>query len=474
MRDGQTFDHIVRTAGGRAWSTTKGRSDPETIASLVLDPDWIVGLRHRSQTRLIVFDIDAHRPLLSPYWHPAGPEASPALQRLLTAAEMVGAASVIFQTPSGGWHVFAVLPEAVPSSEAAWIARVLSARACLEEAPGQLEAFPTPLSFQTGAPRHWKRSNGFRLPGQQGGATWLSGSVGWCSEPETAWLELQAAIEATAPADLPAWQAIRDEAQQARRRAEKRLRSSRFPLAGGRHRGSAVSVAWTGPSQSNGNLGAIANALYRHGEDPESFGSRIAAAARACPGFDRFASDDTKRRLDSWAMDRAKSCIKKPPRGAVSRCSRSTDPGRNARLHREAVCRVISRAAAVVAEHGEEAMRLSERTLAGLLGIARNTLRRLRGLVMARLTAALFRVSPATGSDPSPKVGNADAAPEEPLAVLFKKRTSLHLTQPISPGSDRSPPPDPPPLPTRAAHPANLRRQLEREELARWLAWSSP
>lgn len=468
MRDGRTFDPITRPASGGDWRTVPVCLEPLQAAQMVLDPALVIGLRHRASTRLVAFDIDAHDPLPSPYWSASGPDASPAHGRLLTAAATVGATATTCRTPSGGWHVLILLPEAVPVSEAAWLARILAARADLQEAPGRLEMFPTVLQFDAGDPRQRQRSQGFRLPGQAGAATWLGGPIGWCEEPETAWLELAAGLElAAAAAADPAWLALRAEAHRARARAEARHRRP-ASAAPWHRRGPRLrhGIAWTGPGQSNGHLGALANALYVPGQTPEALGAAIAAAARACPGFNQWASPATKRALDSWALSWARCCLRRPPTGR--RRPASSDPGRNYRLHREAVCRVIDRARLVAAEHGEAALRLAERRLAECFGLARNTLRKLLPLVRARLVAALYPVRSAAGSDPSPKVGQPRAIDPSPLAAPPIESRSLPF--PPSPEANAPPPAPPPALPTRPPDRLSARREHERAELLRWLA----
>ena len=467
MRDGRTFDPITRPAAGGEWRTVPVCLEPLQAAQMVLDPALVIGLRHRASTRLVAFDIDAHHPQPSPYWSASGPDASPAHGRLLTAAAALGAVAVTVRTASGGWHLLIVLPEAVPVSEAAWLARILAARADLQEAPGRLEVFPTALHFDVADPRQRQRSQGFRLPGQAGAATWLGGPIGWCEEPETAWLELAAGLElAAAAAAEPAWLEVRAEAHRARARAEARRR--RATAAPWHRRGPRLQhgIAWTGPGQSNGHLGALANALYAPGQAPEALGAAIAAAARACPGFDRWASPATKRALDSWALSWARCCHRRPPAGR--RRSASADPGRNHRLHREAVCRVIDRARLVAAEHGQAALSLAERQLAQCFGLARNTLRKLLPLVRARLAAALYPVPAARGSHPRSKVGDLKAIDPSPLAAPLIESQSLPLSAP--PEAHAPPPASPPPLPTRPADRPSPRRAHERAELLRWLA----
>lgn len=170
----------------------------KTVADMVLDPNMIIGIRPHGRTRVLVVDINAHQPAPSPYWHPDGPGASPAVQRLLHEAEKAGCRCVIYRTPSGGWHVWIVLPEAKPVAIAHCMGRTLVAAAGMELGSGRCELTPSPAKLDE-EPDAWLRGDqrGIRLPGQTGGALW-TGS-GWEADPELAWRELAAAVDALTP-----------------------------------------------------------------------------------------------------------------------------------------------------------------------------------------------------------------------------------------------------------------------------------
>jgi hypothetical protein len=400
----RTFDSILRPPVGGEWRTVHNCMEPGDVAAAVLDLSVVIGLRHRHQTRLVNYDIDAHGAAVSPYWHPAGPEHSPALQRLLAAAEAVGCSHAIYRTPRGGWHAWILLPEAVHYSVAATIGQVIAARAGLELDPGRLEVFPTLTRYSEASdPRHRPRSQAFRLPGQHGGSTWIGGPVGWCSEPSTAWEEAAAAVELADGVATAEWQELLLEAVVLRR--ERRPRSALRAPGAGRHRAPrAHSIEWTGPSQSMRNLGALTNALYQPGETPEQLGARVAAAARVCPGFDRYASDDTKGRLETWAIDWARCCCSHPP---VARKRQSSDPGRNARLRRENTCLIIATAHMAAKTVGEDALDWSERRVAKVTTLHRTTVKKLfhiwQGRVRSALHAGRGRRLFAAGTYPLPR-----------------------------------------------------------------------
>ena len=468
----RTFDPILRPPVGGEWYTeTWGCRGPEAVAAAVLDPSEVIGLRHRHQTRLVVFDIDAHGTNPSPYWHPAGPDASPALQSLLAEAEAVGAATVIYRTPSGGWHVWILLPEAVHHSIAAAIGPVLAARAGLELDSGRLEAFPSLTRYSEAPdPRHRPRSHGFRLPGQQGGATWIGGAVGWSDEPVTAWEEAAAALELADGAATPTWEKALEEAAELRRRHCPRPVGS---AAAGRHRDPRThAVEWTGPQQSNANLGALATALYQPGETPERLGARIATAARSAPGFDLHASDDTKGRLETWAIDWARCCCSHPP---VARKPQSSDPGRNARLRRENTCLMIAMAHWAAKAFGEDALNWPERKIAKVTKLHRATVKKLlhiwQGRVRSALHAGRGRRLFAAGTYPLPRGGHSQPAWQPLLAVPCVEHRHLESVPTGPPAEERPRLPQPPQQETSVALDwLAAKKAREQAELAAWIA----
>lgn len=469
----RTFDPIIRPAdGSRGWRTLDQCMEAAEVAALVAHPGQIIGIRHRHYSRLIVQDIDNKPGHPSPYWHPAGPDHSPALQQLLSAAEAAGIASALFRTPSGGWHVWLSLPTAVHHSVAARVGLALARRAGMEVRPGVLEVFPNLTAWSPGSDaKHWKHCHGFRLPGQAGGAVWLG--HGWSSEPEDCWAEAEAAADLAAGNVTAAWEELLAEAAAIRPHRP-------APAAGAHHRRRPRrehGIRWTGPRESNHNLGKIATALYQAGEDCESFGRRIAAAARSAAGFDQHASDDTKQRLDQWALGWAACCIRRPPTASARQRRASADPGRNHRLHREAVAKVIDAALVVAREHGAAALRWSERLAAEVIGLARDTYRKLKNLWRLRLTAAVYAVRP-RGLHPAAKGvtlrcasgagGGAELLRRDPAAGSAIN-PSLHPIPPPTSAVDQHHAAPPPAVPMAPARSPSPRREAERLELLAWL-----
>ena len=464
MRDGRTFDLIRKPADGSdGWRTVPYQCfEPEAVAAMVTDTAWIVGLRHRHQTRLIAIDLDNHG---FENWRPD----SPPLIALQARAEAAGIVPSVHRT-TNGLHLWLAIPEAVPKVRAHWVLRVLLQRAEVDS----VELFP---SLATGSAitdaRARPRSNGIRLPGQPGGALWVGDR--WIDDPVLIWQELEANLEAAEVG--PAWQELVEAAaamEQEYKRSCRRLPSR--PCA---HRppGGGAPVEWTGTGQSNDLLGLLANRGYQDGHrDREALAAYVEAAALAAPGFDRWASLDTKRELASKARGWAKSCIARPP---SAKCRpRSNDPGRNARRSRESFCALIDGSERAAREFGEAALGWSARKISEYTGIHRKTLSRKRFNWPLRLLAILHRCRsghPAVGGTHPSSKGEDQPAVVPALSI----NQSIH--GPASPG--RFPlghlcrPPstaDPPPMPTVpnkiAPHPWLVdRRRREREELARWL-----
>jgi hypothetical protein len=271
----------------------------------------------------------------------------------------------------------------------------------------------------------------------------------------------------------PAWDellvaaaALEQEHKRARRRFPSRPRSSRRP-------GGDDPIEWTSTGQSNRLLFDLANRGYQDGHrDPEALAAYIEAAALAAPGFDRWASLDTKQRLRPWAMDKAKWVIARPP---AARCRpQSNDPHRNTRLHAVVVAKVAAAAARFGRRLGDKAMVWSERKASEAIGITRQTFRKLKPLWRVRLLAACYASRSVAGTHPLPKGGDHPAVvsvesinQSPPVTADPARCLSDHHCRPPSTA-------DPPPLPTLAAtvslHSWQAdRRSREREELARWL-----
>jgi hypothetical protein len=457
MLDGRSFSPILKPANGRdGWRTRRHQCfEPEAVAAMVMDPAWIIGLRHRDHTRLVVVDFDNHG---RENWRPDDPR----LIALQAAAEALGMSSALYRTPNG-LHLWLALPEAVQIVRAHWLLCVLLQRVGVDRA--EVEVFP---SLATGSviadAKARPESHGIRLPGQAGSALWVGDR--WAEDSTLIWQQLEADLELAEV--CPEWQelqeaaaALEQEHKRARRRFPSRPRSSRRP-------GGDDPIEWTGTGESNRHLGVLANRGYRDGHrDPEALAAYIEAAALAAPGFDRWASLDTKRQLAGKARDWAKCCIARPP---LAKCRpRSNDPNHNDREHARCVAKVAAAAARFGRRLGDKAMGWSERKAHKAIGITRQTFRKLKPLWRVRLLAACYASRLVAGTHPLPKGGAQPAVvsvesinPSPPVTADPARCLPDHHCRPPSTA-------DPPPLPTLAATVVSIRRQLEREEMGRWL-----
>ncbi|NDC36266.1 MAG: hypothetical protein EBZ51_13055, partial [Synechococcaceae bacterium WB9_2_112] len=201
MRDGRSFDPIVKPANGRdGWRTlTHQCLDPEAMAARVVDPAEFVGHRHRHRTRLVAIDLDNHD---RENWRPD----SPRLAALIAAADAGGIVPVLIRTPNG-LHLWLALPEAVPIVRAHWVLRELLQRAEVDR--DSVEVFPSLATGSTIADAKARpASNGIRLPGQAGSALWVGDR--WADDPILIWQELEAALELAEV--CPEWQELQEAA----------------------------------------------------------------------------------------------------------------------------------------------------------------------------------------------------------------------------------------------------------------------
>ena len=479
MRDGRIFKSILRSADGSdGWHTLHRCLDPEAVAVLVmggpLDPlpwlpkwaedwarEWIIGLAMRHHVRLVAIDLDNHHGVQN--WHPD----SPRLTALVAAAEAAGVVPSLHRT-TNGMHLWMALPEAAPIVSAHWQMRELLRRAEID--PVEVELFPSLDSGSTITDAKARpESKAIRLPGQAGSA--LRVGDRWVDEPVLIWQQLEADLELAEV--CPEWQELLEAAATLERQNKRLCRGFPSRPRASRRPGGDAPIEWTGTGESNRHLGALANRGYRDGHhDRESLAAYIEAAALAAPGFDRWASLDTKRELAGKARDWAKSCIARPP---LAKCRpQSNDPNHNDREKARCVAKVASAAARFGRRLGDKAMAWSERKASEAIGITRQTFRKLKPLWRVRLLAACYASRSVAGTHPSPKGGAHPAVvsvesinPFPPGTADPARCPSDHHCRPPSTA-------DPPPLPTLAATVAlhswqAAQRSREREELARWL-----
>lgn len=469
--DPRTFDYITRDAKGfRGWTTHKNRClDPDSAASLVLRKDIILGLPHRYKTRILAYDFDNHSSL---EWT----RDDPRIHSLIRTAEAGGCGAELVPTPRG-FHLWVLTPEPVPIIRAHWLAQTLLRRAGLEGLQ-RLEIFPSlAREDPEDDPKERTISHGVRLPGQAG--TVIAGDP--FSDPVLIWAALRGHLDRLKPS--PAFDRLLRHARALEKRQRKRninrARFLRLPPSHAAAARIAKEITWTGPGQSNDNLGRLANAGHIAGHRTlETLALFIEEKALLAPGFHQHASADTVRRLTPWSQSWAASCLKSPPRSTGTHRPRSADPGRNARLHRETVCSFLDGVQRAARTFGTEALGWSERKIAEFCGISRSTLRRIEFHWRLRVLFSLNRPQSehpaAGGSDPSHQGGGVAVFQEKSISLPaspHREPCQLHGKHPPPPSAT-----DQNLLPTApkkvALSPSSWLAQKctrERDELLRWI-----
>lgn len=484
--DDRSFWPCYRPAGSsEPWKTAKNlvlTADQAAELCLEKGTDWAIRFRYR--LRVGVFDLDNHDAI---NWT----REDPRLRRLIATAEAAGCGASLIPSPRG-LHLWIVAPEALNKIRMRWLLCELAHRAGLDpdDSAQRIDLFP---SLKEGSfhfdPKTATPCKAIRLPGQLApvpGEGFADPSLIWrdlCFQLEVAsageaWDELLAASDVR----RRAWQT---EQRNRRRRQRKARTVGAGSLATTAHRLVAEAV-WTARGQSNDHLGNLATAGWLFGSrDTESLSAFIERHAKAAPGFDRFASDETKRQLSARARDWAKCCLAHPPQGCATGSSPapSKDASRNIRLRNQTSLKLIHAAVKAARRDGAAAIRLSQRKISEVTRLHRNTLKKLAFRWADLVMAALRKPCPAP----------PEAAGIHPLSKGFIPETSapadsppldqIHFSPPCP--ASNAPPPDqnlsrPPSELDRTIQPTKFvsenlpefvseKRRREREELARWL-----
>ena len=466
--DPRAFDAILRPGDNSGtWRTENFLVyEPDSAAEIVLSSEEIIGLRHRYHTRMIAIDLDNHG---VNNWT----KDDPRLLRLIAEAEGADCGPVLVPSPRG-FHLWLIIPEALPIVSAHYRLRALLQLAEIDQ---KVELFPSLADGDDiGDAKERPRSNGIRLPGQFG--TVIPGDP--FSDPISIWRDLKQGLDITTTGE--GWANLGRLAVAIERRVKQQARrlhtSLRLPPSHTAADRMLKEIVWASPGESNANLGSLANVGHIAGNRTiESLALFIEEKALLAPGFVQHASADTKRRLTSWARDWAACCLKHPPRATGgTRRPISSDPGRNARLHREAVCVLLDGVERAARIFGIEALGWSERTIAEFCGIARSTLRRLKFHWRLRLVFFLNRPESghpaAGGSDPSHQVGGGAIFSQKNLSLSSSlSRAVCNFASNLSPLPPATGDPPPPTVPKKFASPSWLAAKCARErtELLAWL-----
>ncbi|MEL6159912.1 MAG: hypothetical protein AAFR18_11890 [Cyanobacteria bacterium J06627_32] len=245
--------------------------------------DYIIGKRFGRLTNYLMIDVDTGSP-----FHPA----NGGIQPILDAMESLGLCRylLIRSSVSGGLHIYFPLAEPVSSWGIACAAHAALTAAGISIAGGICELFPNKKAFNA-------EHNGHRLPLQQGSFI-LDDDFRCIGNNKAVFLqqwqhcgagqddELLADVLAEKPLPIP-----------------KRISVSSLPP-----------IAWTGPGQSNEVMKELVNFgdRYLGLKTIPALGDWIVTVAPHLPGFEQFASNESKNDLTrkNWAYRWAKSHFK--------------------------------------------------------------------------------------------------------------------------------------------------------------------
>lgn len=352
---------VIERHEGTGWCSIK---KPYTIEGLVrrfFEQVCAMGLRQEKLVRYSLADIDHKGDSTSKYWHEFAKSSE--LIELERRAKQIGCrVSFIRSSHSGGLHVFVSFPEAIQAWLAHWLMKWLLEASGMAVKAGQAEVFPSQIDYRTDGTR--ARSNGFRLPGQEGSALIVAES--FYEDPDRIYGQLLEDIEDTE---------LCDEWRQALKTA-KRLKFLHSRISKASSKAAATpdtDLKWTSKGCSNELMGKITTLVRlanRHITCPIELGKIIANTAMNLAGFKEFASEETKKDLmrerSGWGERWAKSSLRKHFCGMLA--AQAKDSDRNERLFnksREKLEKLV--------EENADAKSWSKRRVARESGLARRT-----------------------------------------------------------------------------------------------------
>jgi hypothetical protein len=353
---------VIERHESTGWSSIR---KPFTIEGLVKhfsNPEFVSGIRQEKLVRYGVVDIDHKEDYASQYWHQFA--KSPELIELEERAERIGCrVSFLRSSHSGGLHVFVGFPEAIHAWLAHWLMTWLLEASGMAVKAGQAEVFPSRIDYRSDGQR--ARSNGFRLPGQEGSALIVAES--FYEGTDTIYGQLLDDLENTEY--CREWKRALNKCKEFR---YFRLKAERdFDRTGVTPE---TDIEWKEGGNSNEILRRITTIVRMANRNIKcaiQLGKIIRDVAMSAPGFNKFASEATKKDLmrerGSWAERWAKSSLSKRFCGMLASCER--DSGRNERLSNESKKKIKD-----FSESHPEAASWSKRKLAREIGIARGTL----------------------------------------------------------------------------------------------------
>lgn len=366
----QLLETIEKRESG--WVSIKRPRSKDEIARIVAEEEIIIGVRHEKLTRIITLDFDKKRSHVSEYLRTI--EGTRKIFHLIERSEQCGCqVSMVRSSASGGLHLLIALPEAVPSWKAYWIGAELLHGAGMEEQSGQAEVFPSRLDYRDGGPKDWARSNGFRLPGQEGSAL-IVGKTS-IEDQELIYKQLVCDLENTEICE--AWEGLLDTAIAYKKSRSVQRYKNNVKTWAKKKINKACGVIWTSGGQSEENLRQITIWARKNSaaKTVEELASVIRTAAVQCKGFNQYASENTKKDLSGkpgdWAERWARSSLRNDRNEQIRETVKKTDKSRN-----EDLCKLSRAKLTRVWKQFKDASSWSKRKLAKAAGISFQTLQK--------------------------------------------------------------------------------------------------
>lgn len=372
---GLAFSHewaeVILKKPSQDWVSAHRPWRLDRIAAEVEHGKQVIGVRPEGRVRVILLDFDRKPGTASRYWHPTA--QSPELIRLQQEAEDCGCqVTWLVSSASGGLHGVLTLPEGVSAWLAHWVGMKLLERAGIESGQGQAEVFPSHMPYAAGEQKAWARSNGFRLPGQEGCKLIAAGN--FIESPEAIYQQLICDFDLAENCDE--WKLLIEQAKE-------KCKTSKFTKTGTdkktfRFAGKTAGVKWTAAGQSQQNLARIttwARQKYPNLESAQQLGAVIKQATLNAEGFNEFASEQTKKDVmrenggicERWARSSLRRQWNKGR--AVAEEKIGGDKHHNQRLYKQSQAKLTR-----IWKQIKNAAHLSKRAVAKAAGITRSTL----------------------------------------------------------------------------------------------------
>lgn len=298
---------VILKNPGQHWVSAQRPWKLEAIAKAACEGNQIVGIRPEGAVRAVITDFD-HKPgrSVSPYWEAAG--QSPELIALQQEAERCGLqVTMLVSSDSGGLHGVLSLPEGIRAWLAHWVGVVLLERSGMRERSGHAEVFPSEIQYRNGPRSEWARSNGVRLPGQQG-CKLIAGN-NFADDSDLIYEQLISDLENTEI--CKAWEELVEEAKMRARKSKSTTNVKSYASR------AKLKVKWSGSGQSDPNMKLIAYWARRSNPaitDENRLAEIIRQTAINAEGFEQFASEETKkdvmRKNGGWPLRLARSILR--------------------------------------------------------------------------------------------------------------------------------------------------------------------